>query len=272
MQKKSSAKTAAPRTKSRAKAKQELKEEAEYYSTPAPASRAKRGAAQGKKQARIAFNQIELTDRQYEFYNKLMSSEITFGYGAAGSSKTFTSCYAALKMLDRGDVERIYLTKPIQESGEKLGHLPGDISEKTDPYTESFYGNMEKLIDPMDLAALINEKKIEFKPLAYLRGVSLDNAVMILDEAQNCDFRQLQLYISRMGKNTKVFITGDVSQYDIEHNKVALPNYINMIQHIDGVSVHEFTKDDIVRNSILIQITDCYEKFKAEGKTTANKR
>lgn len=267
MQKKSTTKAPVQKGKARTKTKQDMYEEVDNYSaTKKPIAK-----SYGKSW-RLQFNKIELTDHQYEFYNKILGHDITFGYGAAGTSKTFTSCYAALKMLDRGDVERIYLTKPIQESGEKLGHLPGDISQKTDPYIESFYGNMMKIIDEKDLGMLVESKKIEFKPLAYLRGVSLDNCIMLLDEAQNCDFRQLQLYISRMGKNTKVCITGDVSQYDIEKNKVALPSYIEMIQDIEGVCAHEFLKSDIVRNRILIQITDRYEQWKSEDKMTSSKR
>ncbi len=217
------------------------------------------------------FYDVRLSESQHELYRKIMENNITVVTGPAGASKTFTACYAALKMLEKGDVRKVILTKPIQESGEKLGFLPGDVKEKTDPYMESYLTNMAKIVDSKDVGGLIQQMAIEVKPLAYMRGAGYDDCVMILDEAQNCDFRQLMLYVTRMGKNSKIIAMGDVSQYDIAKNKIALPKFAEMISGIPGVETHKFTKDDIVRHPMLIAITDRYDDWKSRGLTTENK-
>lgn len=217
------------------------------------------------------FYDVRLSESQHVLYRKIMDNNITVVTGPAGASKTFTACYAALKLLEKGEVEKIILTKPIQESGEKLGFLPGDVKEKTDPYMESYLTNMAKIVDSKDIGGLVTQFAIEVKPLAYMRGAGYDNCVMILDEAQNCDFRQLMLYVTRMGKNSKIIAMGDVSQYDIAKNKIALPKFAEMISDIPGVATHQFTKQDIVRHPMLIAITDRYDEWKDKGLTTENK-
>jgi phosphate starvation-inducible PhoH-like protein len=127
---------------------------------------------------------------------------------------------------------------------------------------ESFINNASKMIDGQTLSFLISTNAIEFRPLAYMRGATFDNSLMILDEAQNCDFRQLMLFITRLGQNSKIVITGDVSQYDIAKNKVALPEFIKLIEEVRGVGKHIFNKEDIVRAKILREIVEKYEKWK----------
>lgn len=219
----------------------------------------------------LKFRDIKLTDSQQELYDKIYKNHIVFAYGPAGSSKTFSTMYTCLKLFSEGRVSKLILTKPIEESGDKVGFLKGTLDEKIEPYTFSFFDNISKIIGPEPIEMLTKEKSIEFKPLSFMRGSSYDNSIMILDEAQNCDFRQLMLYITRMGKNSKVIILGDVSQYDIKKDRVALPKFIEMISGVKGVDKHEFTKDDIVRNKILIEITDRYEQWVAEGKITLPK-
>ncbi len=206
--------------------------------------------------------QVVLRQSQHNYQKTIEENDITLCYGPAGSSKTFTAVYTALKLYAENKIEKIILTKPIQESGEKLGFLPGDISEKIDPFMESFINNASKMIDGQTLSFLISTNAIEFRPLAYMRGATFDNSLMILDEAQNCDFRQLMLFITRLGQNSKIVITGDVSQYDIAKNKVALPEFIKLIEEVRGVGKHIFNKEDIVRAKILREIVEKYEKWK----------
>lgn len=208
--------------------------------------------------------QITLKNSQGEYLDKIISNDITFCYGPAGTSKTFTACLAALKLYTGGKIKKIILSKPIQESGEKLGFLPGDIKDKIDPFMESYRSNLVKLLnEPSNVGWLESMGVIEFRPLAYMRGATFDNCLMILDEAQNADFKQLMLFITRMGKDSKVLICGDVSQYDIAKSKVALPEFIQLLNGINGLAIHQFKDEDIVRNKILIQITDRYEKWKS---------
>jgi phosphate starvation-inducible protein PhoH and related proteins len=217
------------------------------------------------------FYDVKLSESQKELYDKIQNNDIIVVQGPAGSAKTFTACYAALKALETGDAHKVYITKPIEESGEKLGALPGDINDKIAAYMESFMSNMSKIVDSKDLGSLFYSKTIEPKPLAYMRGSGYDNCIMMLDEAQNADFRQLMLYVTRMGKNAKVILLGDISQYDIKQNTVALTEFAKMVDGIQGVAFHEFTNADIVRNKILVEITKRYEELKATGGVTRNK-
>jgi phosphate starvation-inducible PhoH-like protein len=210
--------------------------------------------------------QITLKPSQQEYLQKIMTNDITFCYGPAGTSKTFTAGLAALTLYLEGKIKKIILTKPIQESGEKLGFLPGEIKDKIDPFMESYRSNLVKLLhDPNCVGWLEATGVIEFRPLAYMRGATFDNCLMILDEAQNADFKQLMLFITRMGKDSKVLICGDVSQYDIAKSKVALPEFISLLEGINNLGIHKFEDSDIVRNKILIQITERYEKWKSNN-------
>ena len=217
---------------------------------------------------------VKLTESQLIMYNKIKDNSIVIAHGPSGSSKTFTSCFTAVDLYHNKNqrIQQIVLVKPIEESGEELGFLPGDIGEKTGPYMQSFLDKLKKVVPSHALSAMSGKRAIIFEQLAYMRGRTFDNAVMILDEAQNADFRQLMLFITRMGSNSKVIITGDISQYDIKQDSVGLLHFIKMIQDIPGVAVHEFTRQDIVRNKMLIEITDRYDKMKAEGKVPKTKR
>lgn len=208
-------------------------------------------------------NDVVLTEKQHQFYKTIRNNQITLATGAAGTSKTFTACFTALKMYQDKKIDKIILTKPIVESGESLGFLPGDIASKIDPFMESFYNTVEKIGGEDFLRILKEFDVIEARPLAYMRGMSFDNCLMILDEAQNVDIRSLMLFITRMGKDSKVLLMGDISQTDLIRSKdVALETFYNMIKDVEGVGTHKFDRSDIVRNKILIDIVDKYEAWK----------
>lgn len=208
------------------------------------------------------FKDISLTAKQKVYFQGIQENTITFCWGPAGSSKTFSACYTALYLVAKGFASKILLTKPIQESGEKLGSLPGTVDEKIAPYRESFVTNIEKIISKEKATQLFSDGTIEFQPLAYMRGSTFDDTVMILDEAQNCDMKQLMLHVTRIGKNSKAIIAGDVTQHDISYDKVALPTFINMVRGIQGITEVKFDEDDIVRSEILKQIVRRYEEWK----------
>lgn len=214
---------------------------------------------------------VNLKPSQAEYYKKIFENEITFCQGPAGTSKTYTACFAALRLYLDGKIDKIILSKPIQESGEKLGFLPGDVKDKIDPFMESYRSNLVKLLkDPSVVGWLEEMKVIEFRPLAYMRGATFDNCLMILDEAQNANFKQLMLFITRMGRDTKALICGDVSQYDISKGQVALPDFIKLMDGVEGLATHTFEKSDIVRKKILIELTDRYEKWKSTNPKQLN--
>jgi phosphate starvation-inducible PhoH-like protein len=216
------------------------------------------------------FKDISLTPKQRLYSQSIQENTITFCWGPAGSSKTFSACYAGLTLLAKGICSKIIFTKPIQESGEKLGSLPGTVDEKIAPYRESFITNIEKIISKEKSDQLFAEGFLEFRPLAFMRGSTFDDAVMILDEAQNCDMKQLMLHVTRVGNNTKAVIAGDVTQHDISYDKVALPTFINLVRGVNGISEVTFTEDDIVRSEILKEIVKRYEEWKHSSARESN--
>lgn len=212
------------------------------------------------------FKSIKFTPRQLEFFKMVKNSTITICVGPAGTAKTFMACYTALDLLKEMTHKQIILTRPAVESGENLGFLPGDINEKIAPYMKSFMSNMGKMIMPEKIPLLIQKKNIVMEPLAYMRGDSYDNSIMILDEAQNTDIRQLMLFVTRLGRNSRIIISGDITQWDVKQRKGDLKTfYEEIIKGVPNTSLFEFTREDIVRNPILIQITDNYERYKEKN-------
>ncbi len=222
-------------------------------------------AVQKRKLSKKDIKDISLTPNQKSYSDQIQQNTIVFCWGPAGTSKTFSACYTALQLLARGEIEKIILTKPIQESGEKLGSLPGPVDEKVAPFMESFIINLEKMISKEKLSQLIADGSIEFRALAYMRGATFDNSIMILDEAQNCDMKQLMLYITRLGSGTKAVIAGDVTQHDIAYDKVALPTFIDMVRGIKDIGETIFGEEDIARSEILKEIVRRYEAWKIKN-------
>lgn len=178
---------------------------------------------------------------------------------------TFTACYTALALLADQKIEKIVLTKPIQESGENLGFLPGTIQEKTDPFMKSYFSNFEKIIGKGTLEWMRATGEIIVEPLAYMRGTTYDNCIMLMDEAQNSTMTQLMLWVTRLGNNSKAIMMGDVSQYDIRRSDSRFLDFINLYKDDEGIFNFAFAADDIVRNKFLINIVNKYEKWKTEN-------
>jgi phosphate starvation-inducible PhoH-like protein len=224
------------------------------------------GNGSSKRIKHITLKNITLTPHQSDFKQKIQNHAITFCTGVAGTSKTFTACYTALDLYNKGLCKRIIITKPTEESGTKLGMLPGTVEDKIDPYLSSYYETFKKLTNELTFKSLLTNKIIEFKPITYMRGATFDNALMIADEAQNYDARELMLFITRMGIDSKIIILGDISQHDIRMENMGLMNTIDMLRDLNEIGVHEFHNEDIVRNKLLVEITTRYERFKYDDK------
>ncbi len=208
------------------------------------------------------------TIKQNEYLEALYNKQIVFGIGPAGTGKTYLAVAAAVAQLLEGKYDRIILSRPAVEAGEKLGFLPGDIKEKVDPYLRPFYDAIYELL-PMDEAMRkIQSSMIEIAPLAFMRGRTLSNAFVILDEAQNATSTQIKMFLTRCGKNSRMVVNGDPSQIDLpKHIGSGLIDSIHALEQLPEVEITKFSKKDIVRDEIVSKIIDAYDKhnnFKSE--------
>jgi phosphate starvation-inducible PhoH-like protein len=208
---------------------------------------------------------VSLTQKQMELYKGIRNNILSVVHGPAGTSKTFTSCYTALALLADKKVDKIIITKPIQESGENLGSLPGDINEKIDPYRQSYYTTFVKIIGKKTTDFLFSAEEIVFEPLAYMRGSTYDNCIMLLDESQNSSIKQLMLWSTRLGKDSKAVMMGDTSQYDVRKKDSGYNDFINMVDGMKDLFMFEFSNEDIVRNKFLIELTNRYDKYRSKN-------
>lgn len=201
------------------------------------------------------------TPRQKAYVEAMDRNQIVFSVGPAGTGKTFLAVSHALAEVLSGKKQKIILTRPVVEAGESLGFLPGDLQQKLNPYLRPLYDAMESLIPPALIKRLEDSGSIEIAPLAYMRGRSLHNAVVILDEAQNTTKEQMQMLLTRIGENSTAVITGDVTQIDLPRNKMSgLVHAIRVLKGIDGIAFIRFDGSDVVRARIIQRIIDAYAK------------
>lgn len=206
------------------------------------------------------------TQNQRRYLEAIEKTPLVFGLGAAGSGKTFLAAAAAVRALRDGQVRRLVLTRPVVEAGERLGFLPGDMQAKLDPYMRPIYDALYDLLSFEDVARLEDYGVIEIAPLAYMRGRTLSHAFVILDEAQNTTVSQMKMFLTRMGEGSRVVVTGDPSQNDLERGKQSgLPDAVRRLRGFAGISVVEFSSRDIVRHPLVEQIVRAYEGGRAEG-------
>ena len=202
------------------------------------------------------------TIRQERYLYLIENNDLTFSIGSAGSGKTFLAVALAVKMLKKRSVEKIILSRPAVEAGESLGYLPGDLKEKVDPYLRPLYDALYEMLGVKETENLISKGVIEIAPLAYMRGRTLDNAFVILDEAQNASINQLKMFLTRLGFNSKMVITGDISQVDLKNkNDSGLKKSIDLLKNIKGVGIIEFEKEDVIRHPLVQKIIEQFENL-----------
>ncbi len=193
------------------------------------------------------------------------TNDLLFAIGPAGSGKTYTAIALAVRALRNKEVKRIILTRPAVEAGEKLGFLPGDLKDKLDPYLQPLYDALNDMIPAAKLSRYMEEGVVQIAPLAYMRGRTLDNAFVILDEAQNTTVAQIKMFLTRMGKNAKFIVTGDVTQIDLPQLKDSgLTPVVNMLSGIDGIGQVQFDNRDIIRHKLVKYIVEAFEKTPKE--------
>ena len=188
-------------------------------------------------------------------------NDLLFAVGPAGSGKTYTAIALAVRALKERQVRRIILTRPAVEAGEKLGFLPGDMKEKLDPYLQPLYDALNDMIPPAKLQKHLEEGTVQIAPLAYMRGRTLDNAFVILDEAQNTTLSQIKMFLTRMGRNAKFIVTGDVTQIDLPRKSDSgLVRTMEILREVEGIGIVEFDVRDIVRHPLVKHIVEAFDK------------
>lgn len=202
------------------------------------------------------------TEGQKRYVEAIKNSEITFAVGPAGTGKTYLAVALAVNAFRTHQVDRIILTRPAVEAGEKLGFLPGDLQTKVDPYMRPLYDALQEMLGADQYIKNMERGLIEVSPLAYMRGRTLDNSFIILDEAQNTTAEQMKMFLTRIGFNSKVVVTGDATQMDLEPNKKSgLEEAEKILRGIDGLSFMRLTAGDVVRNPMVQKIIEAYEKY-----------
>ena len=201
------------------------------------------------------------TENQHRLVSMYDDNDLLFAVGPAGSGKTYTAIALAVRALKNKEVKRIILTRPAVEAGEKLGFLPGDMKEKLDPYLQPLYDALNDMIPPAKLQKYVDEGTVQIAPLAYMRGRTLDNAFVILDEAQNTTLSQLKMFLTRMGRNAKFIVTGDITQIDLpRRSDSGLVRAMDLLRGIKGIGMVEFDKRDIIRHSLVKHIVKAFEQ------------
>ena len=200
---------------------------------------------------------------QEKFIDAVLNNDLVFGVGAAGTGKTFLAVAMAAYFLEQGIIKKIFLARPAIEAGEKLGFLPGDLAEKVNPYLQPVYDALNELVGSQYVTKLVEKNIIEIVPLAYMRGRTLNDAFIILDEAQNTTIAQMKMFLTRIGFRSKTVVTGDVSQVDLpKDTKSGLIDCLEFVDKIKGVKISNFDSSDVVRHRIVRDIINAYDKRK----------
>ncbi|WYJ07343.1 PhoH family protein [Opitutia bacterium KCR 482] len=200
---------------------------------------------------------------QKNYLKAVLENDVVFGVGPAGTGKTYLAVAAALKLLRDKRVERVVLTRPAVEAGEALGFLPGDLQEKLLPYLRPLYDAMNDMLGAEETLALVERQIVEIAPLAYMRGRTLSNAFVILDEAQNTSHEQMMMFLTRLGENSKMAITGDITQIDLPRNKKSgLVDALETLDGVDGVKIFRFDAGDVIRHPLVTKIVAAYDSKK----------
>ena len=201
------------------------------------------------------------TEKQKKYINNLVSSNIIFSLGPAGTGKTFLAVAVAVSKLVSGEVKKIILSRPAVEAGENLGFLPGDLKEKIDPYLIPLYDSLYELVGYEKMQKKIEDGTVEIAPLAFMRGRTLKDSFVILDEAQNATDTQIKMFLTRLGKNTTMVVNGDPSQIDLPHSKSSgLLKSVNILDNLDEIKITRFDTTDVQRHPLVSKIIDAYKK------------
>jgi phosphate starvation-inducible PhoH-like protein len=198
---------------------------------------------------------------QLEYIKKILNSDLVFAIGPAGTGKTYLAVGTSLHLLHKGEVDRIILTRPVVEAGENLGFLPGTLEEKIDPYLRPLFDAIKEMLGPEELKYYLETQTIEVAPLAYMRGRTLSNSFIILDEAQNTTTMQMKMFLTRLGENAKMVVTGDITQIDLPHGKESgLKQAIELFKEVSGIEIFEFTQEDVIRHGLVKTILEIYRE------------
>ena len=210
---------------------------------------------------------IGRTPNQQKLVETIATHDLTFALGPAGTGKTYIAIAMAVRMLKNKEVRRLILSRPAVEAGEKLGFLPGDMKDKIDPYLQPLYDALEDMIPAMKLREYMETKTIQIAPLAFMRGRTLNDAVIVLDEAQNTTTHQIKMFLTRLGMNAKMIITGDITQIDLPRStQSGLIQALRVLRDVKGIGKIEFGKKDIIRHALVQRIVEAYEHFDEERK------
>ena len=204
---------------------------------------------------------------QKEYVNAILKQTVTIGVGPAGTGKTYLAVAAAVAAFRDKQVNRIILTRPAVEAGERLGFLPGDLQSKVDPYLRPLYDALFDMLGAETYQKYLERGNIEVAPLAYMRGRTLDDSFIILDEAQNTTPEQMKMFLTRLGFNSKMVVTGDITQIDLpEGKRSGLVKVMDILKHVDDIEIHKFSQKDVVRHRLVQDIIRAYEKYEEKNK------